>query len=196
MKRNLSAGSDNRGFLKTSLPYVLAAILLIVGTFIGSAWYFSKNTTVIQIQNRQIQNDKVVTKTQQITIDTSNLKVPEPETVLADHQVAIPLAAQDVLAGSPYKLRVFSIDAQKNGYSVQKIIVYENDIVRINLNAKDGTYDLIIPSLGIKSKEIASGSTLIEFQALTSGMYPFLCSSCQTNNTQSPGGVIVVLPRT
>jgi heme/copper-type cytochrome/quinol oxidase subunit 2 len=202
MKAAPLTNTGNRGLVFRTLTLVSLALLLIIGTFFVSAWYFSKNKTVIQIQNRQVQNDKVVTKNQQITIDTSNLKVPEPQEVLADQSIASPKSAVEIVPGDSNKLRIFEVLVTNGAFSAQKIIVYENEIVRINFSTKDNTADLSIPEMSLK-QTVGSGEVkILEFQAPSHGMYPFVCNSCLTNQgktngeTETPGGILIVLPKT
>lgn len=163
---------------KLELTLTIVVILLVIASAIF--YLFSKNPTSFTDLFKK-QQDKHIT----ITKDTH---VPEPGETASESGVAMPKAAQKMANDSKKKIRSFDVIADKNSFSVEKIIVYEDDVVKINFTAKDKTYDFSIPDFGIKQSAKKGETKLVEFQAVRVGSFIFESKPVQ--------GAILVVPAT
>jgi len=90
------------------------------------------------------------------------------------------------------EIRTFEITAKNGQLSSEKITADQYDIVRISFSAADKKYDLALPSLGLKTQANKGETKLIEFQAVSSGSFEFLCGSCGKNAK----GILLVAAKT
>lgn len=123
---------------------------------------------------------------------TTYIHIPEPNESPTENGLAVPLASFKTLPGAESKVRTFEITAQKNAFSSQKIIVGEGDIVKIRFTALDNQYDLFFPALGVKTQAKKGETKFIEFQAVSSGSFEFLCETCGPKTK----GTLLVAART
>ena len=124
-----------------------------------------------------------------------NISVPETnqETTLPD--VAKPISVSPAAPQSDRSLRKFEIKAEGNKFTPKEIIVYEKDIVRINITAVDKDYDWALPDYGFNVKIVKSATQTVEFQATTVGKFIFYCESCGGLKSSAIGYVTVVPAR-
>ncbi len=120
--------------------------------------------------------------------------VPEPNDKTADSGLAVPRSAQESSPGGKNKMRSFEILAEKTAFSINKIIVNQNDIVRIQFTALDKNYDLSFPALGISQKAQKGERKTVEFQAIADGTFVFSCLTCD-GSKESTKGVLIVVPK-
>lgn len=124
-----------------------------------------------------------------------SIHVPEPNEKTGESGLAVPRSAQESFPGSKNKMRSFDITAEKTAFSINKIIVNQNDIVRIQFTALDKNYDLTLPALGISQKVQKGERKTVEFQAIADGTFVFSCLSCD-GSKESMKGVLIVVPKT
>lgn len=117
-------------------------------------------------------------------------EVPEPNAASVDQETAVPSSVVESAPGTSSQIRTFSLSAQNSRLSKEKIIVYQGDIVHIRFSAHDDDrYDFAIPAFGLR-QEAAKGETrIVEFQAVSQGSFPIICSQCKTE------GELVVVPK-
>src|SRR3989338_8145779 len=139
-------------------------------------------------QNPSQYTDNMVDKTK------IPIYIQEPNDKTADSGLAVPRSAQESSPGSKNKMRSFEILAEKTAFSINKIIVNQNDIVRIQFTALDKNYDLSFPTLGISQKAQKGERKTVEFQAIADGTFVFSCLSCD-GSKESMKGVLIVVPK-
>ena len=121
---------------------------------------------------------------------TTDFPVPEPVDKPRDTKIAVPVAVFDYFPGSFNKYRTFSLKVEKDRLSHDKILVYQNDIVRLQIQAADKTFILTIPTLGIRQEIAAQETKTAEFQTTTLGSFPLLCENCP--DPDKPLGALIV----
>lgn len=191
---------------KLLVPAVLVFCLLFFIVFYISFKSFSKRPVAPSSQkavsNSQTANvssapelEKEVTS---VDMDTRNLKVPEPGEKPQDNTVGVPSVIYPIKNTSAY-IRGYNLMAENNSFNPQKIIVYQNDVVRIFVTAKDKAYDFGVPQFGISLGKINQGETkTVEFQATQPGAFIIKCSDCQSANKFSAtpySSLLMVVPR-
>lgn len=121
-----------------------------------------------------------------------DVSVPNKGATDTPANVAVP-AIQG--AGDPsgdVSYRSFNINADKNTFSPDTIIVNQGDTVNLEITAVDAAYEFNQPDYGF-SVPIAQGKTQrIQFQALQSGDFTFYCASCGGPSRGPVGQIIVV----
>lgn len=129
-----------------------------------------------------------------------SVRVPEPNEKLTDTSIAIPATTRDSNPGSRDKIRSFSLEGKDGGFSVEKIIVYQGDIVRIDMSANDQDYDISFPDLLLRQSLKQGETKRLEFQAQVPGSFVFVCDSCTQQKskfltTAQSKGVLIVVPK-
>lgn len=163
------------------------AFIVIVSIIIALALFLSV-LSITTYQNPPPLIDNMADLSQ------SSIHVPEPNEKTDQPGLAVPRSAQESFPGSKNKMRSFEILAEKTSFSINKIIVNQNDIVRIQFTALDKNYDLTLPALGISQKVQKGERKTVEFQAIADGTFDFSCRSCGGNNAMK--GILIVVPKT
>jgi heme/copper-type cytochrome/quinol oxidase subunit 2 len=155
-------------------------LLMVVGIFVvlASAFFFSVYYFL-----------KIKPST--INYLLSTIHVPEPNETPAEKGIAIPQTSTQLINTATGKTRTYALEANKNTFSIKKIIANQGDILRINLTATDRVYDLTLPAFGLTQRANKGETKLMEFQAVSSGEFQFLCESCKNESTK---GILQVLP--
>lgn len=189
--------------MRSLLSYTLISIVILVIVFLASFFYFSHfrsaftfptspnrlpppNITQTALPvNQPKQLPPSITPTP--PLDWSKIHVPAKGETAAGG-LAVPVSVNDAAYGSQNKIRTFEITASGGSLSANQIIVNVNDEVGIRFTAQDADYDLSFPDFGV-SQQAAKGETkLLDFQAVSSGVYTFDCSLCKSQSTQTLGG--------
>ncbi|MDP2704557.1 MAG: cupredoxin domain-containing protein [bacterium] len=85
--------------------------------------------------------------------------------------------------------RVFNIEVVNNAFIPETIVVNDMDLIKLEIQAKDGDYDVFFPDFGVY-KELPEGETVnLQFQAAPFGKYTFFCKN--TCNKDVRGTLIV-----
>jgi len=125
------------------------------------------------------------------------VKVPQPGDIIPDELkdvVAVPeevLGAQDS-SGDGSSVGIYNIMAHGGKFKPSQIIIYYNDIVKINISALDSDYDFVLQGYNMK-QTIKKGETKsIGFQALKEGRFLFYCDICGGPESEASGEIVVV----
>lgn len=121
--------------------------------------------------------------------------VPDLNEKVTEEGLAVPKTVQGTSSGSQMKIRSFDIIANKDIFSVKKIIVYQNDVIRIQFAALDKDYDFTIPAFSIYQKAQKGETKMLEFQAISDGTFTFSCDACG-GASKSMKGILIVVPKT
>ena len=90
------------------------------------------------------------------------------------------------------KIRRFTIKAENDNFTPKQIIVNENDVVDLSIEAVDKDYDLFLPNYNMR-QSIALGKTKsLNFEANLVGRFKFFCPACGGPD-KGPSGEIVVV---
>lgn len=106
----------------------------------------------------------------------------------------LPASEAPAAPGAREQSKTFSVQVSDEGYDPSVITVRLGDLVRLDLTARGGEYDFVMPYSGL-SQRVKHGDTKpVSFQATTVGTFDFMCREyCP------PGKVIqgkfIVLPR-
>jgi len=159
------------------------SVLLILLTFFASVFFFSKKSIIPPNPSTSLRASPQLSVSPALsptpTINWQAVHVPEPGETATDSATAVPISVLPAAFGSKSQIRVFDISAQKDALSVQKIIVYQGDILDITFSAIGGDYDLTFPSFGISAKAQAGETSVANFSPPSSGSFDFYCQSCQ-----------------
>lgn len=117
-------------------------------------------------------------------------RVPEPNDQVQDKNIAVPQSASTLFENDTGKRRSFQINLENGRFSVEKIAVYQNDIVNIRITAGDRDYDFTIPDLGIRQEAQKGQTRMAEFQAVSTGTFEFRCPSCGNGAK----GLLIIVP--
>lgn len=85
----------------------------------------------------------------------------------------------------------FSIVLENNSFTPKDITVYNNQIVTIDLFAKDKTYDITIEGLGLYALIPAGTHKAMDFQALNPGTFTFFCEKNCQNSPDAKGTLVI-----
>lgn len=105
--------------------------------------------------------------------------------------------ATDDVAGEPVSSNPdlqkasFSLVLENNSFTPKEITVYKNQIITIDLFAKDKTYDVAVEGLGLYVLIPASMHKSMDFQALNSGTFTFFCGENCQNDPNAKGTLII-----
>jgi heme/copper-type cytochrome/quinol oxidase subunit 2 len=96
--------------------------------------------------------------------------------------------------GAEERSKTFLVQVSEEGYDPSVITVHLGDLVRLDLTARGGEYDFIMPYSGL-SQRVKSGETKpVSFQATTVGTFDFMCREyCPSSKVIQ--GKFIVLPR-
>jgi heme/copper-type cytochrome/quinol oxidase subunit 2 len=171
---------------KFKLVLLLGFVVCLILAF-GISFYFTFSKYQTSNVQKQASDSTLLVTT-----------VPEPNTKNVDTSISIPKVVMNIVKDSHNQTRVFAISAKNNSLSENKLVVYEGDIVSIRFSAEDRNYDLTFPDFNISQNTPAGITKILEFQTQNSGNYPFLCTTCDSNNPFSPNkvkGELVVIQR-
>jgi heme/copper-type cytochrome/quinol oxidase subunit 2 len=93
---------------------------------------------------------------------------------------------------SASKVRNITVVAIENKISPDVIRVRRGDLVRLTFKAKDGTYGVKIPALGVKGKATPDRPIRVEFAATSEGEYEMRFTKFWSVRHWSKNGKIVV----
>ncbi len=93
---------------------------------------------------------------------------------------------------STSKVRNITVVAIENKISPDVIRVRRGDLVRLTFKAKDGTYGVKIPALGVKGKATPDRPVRVEFAATSEGEYEIRFTKFWSFRHWSENGKIVV----
>ncbi len=105
-----------------------------------------------------------------------NIETPEAGST-STKNTAIP--RYTTLAGKKGEasFRVFYIEAANNAFIPETIVVNDMDLIKLEIQAKDGDYDIFFPDFGVY-KELPEGKLVnLQFQAAPFGKYTFFCKN-------------------
>lgn len=110
--------------------------------------------------------------------------------------VAAPLSVSTMNEETGVSLRAFSITAEKDKFTPNTLTVYENDIMKLFVNAVDKDYVIVQKDMGVTIKfEKGNKNKYLEAQIFEGpGDYIFYCENCGGLNSTAVGHIIV-LPR-
>lgn len=125
--------------------------------------------------------------------------VPEAPSVFTpsvpdDAVPTVPVNEAPAAPGAEERSKTFSVQVSEEGYDPSVITVRLGDLVRLDLTARGGDYDFIMPYSGL-SQRVKSGETKpVSFQATTVGSFDFMCRDyCPSGKVIQ--GKFIVLPR-
>ncbi len=171
---------------------------IIIGVLLVTIFILA--TVIVQMKLSQNQaspttetNEKgEATRTSMSPSAMENVKVPEKGET-APPGVAVPSLVAPSKSGAVTKLRVFDVQASRNAFSPEKIIVHTGDTVVMNVTPTDHAYDFTQPDFGFRAVPLPKGKTTkITLDATASGDFLFFCSTC--TSTPKPQGHIVIVP--
>lgn len=121
-----------------------------------------------------------------------NVAVPEVGTTRVSANIAVPIAVISARPKSASELRSFAIEIARDAFEPDTIIVYEGDIVHMNVLAADKAYDFTQPDYGFKVGIKKGETKVIEFSVSAPGNFTFYCVSCGGPGRGPVGHLIVV----
>ena len=181
---------------KWFIPAVVVGILviLIIGVLVGMSFTSSKTAT--NPDGSPLDDAGVVTGPTSDTVSEvpDNIRIPEAgEEQKGD--TAVPDLVTSAAPGVEAKFRGFNVVISKGGFSPGEIVARQGDTVKITFSTSDGSYDVVQPDYGFKTRVINPGETqILEFGATTPGKYTFFCGSCGGPD-DGPVGHFVVVPK-
>lgn len=173
--------------MTTKPVLVMVFVLLVIATFVVSTLYFSGKLPISPISKNTSSTIKSGLRgggTQE------TVRVPEPnEKDTGD--AAVPVAAYSALSNSESKVRSFVLTIENETFNINKIVVYENDVISMKVNSVDKDYNVALPAFGIRQSIGNKQTKLVEFQATPVGTFPFYCENC-ANTGKSQGEIVIV----
>ncbi|MGB9848029.1 MAG: hypothetical protein ACPLKV_02395 [Minisyncoccia bacterium] len=113
----------------------------------------------------------------------------------APEGIAAPISVSEMSGGNGIILRAFSITAEKDKFTPNTVIVYQNDIVKLFIKAVDKDYTIVQPDSGLIMVFKKGEDKYLEKQMFEGpGDYLFYCENCGGLNSTAVGHIIV-LPR-
>jgi hypothetical protein len=146
--------------------YILVAfgILLVVGII---SMLLTKNDTVsgepVLLGEEGITKPKVP--------PPYDLKVPPSATKLSEPKAEAPANP----SGGDSKFKTFDLVISSNGFSPEKIVVKQGDIVHINLLSNESTYDVWFRGYDVYGVAKPGTTKFAEFGASAVGTFPYEC---------------------
>lgn len=139
--------------------------------------------TTAEIEATQAQENRPVVIT-----------VPDANTILREEEkeiIAIPEVVVSASNHNDSQRRVFEVNLNNNTFIPANIIVRQNDLVRIRLNAIDKDYDVVVPDYGLSLDIKADTNRTLSFQAVKSGVFPYFCPNCGGLDSSAQGLIII-----
>ncbi len=93
--------------------------------------------------------------------------------------------------GSEAKRRVFEMMATKDGYNPEEVVVNQGDTVHFDLKTTGVGYDISLPDMGLYQSIEEGEEKVLEFQALTPGIFTYLCQNICPGGREIKGSLIV-----
>jgi heme/copper-type cytochrome/quinol oxidase subunit 2 len=118
---------------------------------------------------------------------------PQGRLVLAVSALAaIALSAQD----QGPTARPFTVRAQRYRFDPPRIEVFQDDLVRIQLETEDIAHSLTVDAYRIAKRASPGHPVTFEFRADRSGTFPFYCNLRTEDGCRQMRGLLIVKPRT
>lgn len=145
---------------------------------------------------RTPENDHVA------TVDTVSSNTPEAIAPVIEHPYVsdVPKAAVmtkptvEILPDtrSERSARTYAITASSLGYEPENIVVQKGDVITLELFARDGTYDLAIPGMGLYLLARMGGTKQVWFEATSQGTFAFACRDYCAGVRDMRGELVIV----
>jgi heme/copper-type cytochrome/quinol oxidase subunit 2 len=91
--------------------------------------------------------------------------------------------------------RPFTVRAQRYRFDPPRIEVFQDDLVRIQLEAQDIAHSLTVDAYRIAKRASPGHPVTFEFRADRSGTFPFYCNLQTEDGCRQMRGVLIVKPR-
>jgi heme/copper-type cytochrome/quinol oxidase subunit 2 len=117
---------------------------------------------------------------------------PQGRLVLAVSALAaIALSAQD----QGPTARPFTVRAHRYRFDPPRIEVFQDDLVRIDLEADDIAHSMTVDAYRIAKRASPGHSVTFEFRADRAGTFPFYCNLQTEDGCRQMRGALIVKPR-
>ena len=188
------------GNKKNLYLYLILAAIVVLGIAAAVLYVPSKKVKKPSEQPVTSQPAEEVEQVEKnyTTSVPENIEVPNKidegatSTKEIEEGVAIPEVQTQAAPGVEAELRKFSVKAENNVFTPNKIIVYKGDTVHIEFSAVDKDYDFSIPAVYGISRQVKKGSKApLEFQAYQEGQFDIICKLCGDKKM----GTLIVVPR-
>jgi heme/copper-type cytochrome/quinol oxidase subunit 2 len=104
--------------------------------------------------------------------------------------VAVPAQDQGPTA------RPFSVRAHRYRFDPPRIEVFQDDLVRIELEADDIAHSMTVDAYRIAKRASPGHPVTFEFRADRAGTFPFYCNLQTEDGCRQMRGILIVKPRT
>lgn len=110
---------------------------------------------------------------------SDDIETPEAGDKVGNEEVAVPVTTYKASEKAEASKRIFDIRAEGDRFSPSVVVVNEGDVVNINIEARDKSYNVFFPEFGVY-KELPKGKRVeLEFQTSDYGEYEFFCHECE-----------------
>lgn len=105
-----------------------------------------------------------------------DVETPDAESTSTEG-IAIPRYTTAAGKKGEASFRVFNVEVTNNAFIPETIVVNDGDLIKLEIQAKDGDYDIFFPDFGVY-KELPEGKLVtLQFQAAPFGKYSFFCKN-------------------
>lgn len=141
-------------------------------------------------RNERAQNPNTLPTVEGGTRERIQESVETPDAgTTSTEGVAIPRYTTAAGKKGEASFRVFNMEAVGKTFIPETIVVNDGDLIKLEIQAKDGDYDIFFPDFGVY-KELPEGKLVsLQFQAAPFGKYAFFCkNACK----EEMGGTLIV----
>ena len=165
----------------------MVMVLLVVLGFVIWAILAQKGGVLNLGGNNQNQNQSQTRESisGSVTVPNEGDKVPA--------NVAPPVEVGSAGNNTVASYRSFDLNVSGGAFTPDTVIVKVGDTVHMLITASGGNYDFTQPDYGLKTALLSGKTTVVEFQAITSGKFTFYCASCG-GPSKGPVGYVIVSP--
>jgi plastocyanin len=131
-------------------------------------------------------NGDVLENEETVGTETFNPEIPDEDIELTE-----PKSEAKAAPGSEASLRTFEMTATKDGFDPEEIVVNQGDTVHIDLITDGVSYDIFLPDTGHYQIIEEGDEKVLEFQALSSGTYTYLCRDICPGGKEIKGSLVI-----